>query len=305
MKFDTRRRRRPVRAVAACACGAALVLVGGCGRDKAEGFIGSGTLEATEVVVGAQTGGQVLRLGKREGDAVAVGDTLARIDVEKLELQRRQLLAGIDEISASRLPVAESVKQARDNLENTQKSYERIKALFEAGSASQQQYDDIATKHLLAQSQLASAKAQKTTLDAKEETVRASIALLDRQIRDGAVTAPVSGVIAEKYVEAGEIVPAGGAVFKIADTSDFWLKVYVGERDLGRFALGSAMSVEVDAMEKALAGVVSWVSPEAEFTPKNVETRDARAELVYAVKVSIKNPPPELKIGMPAEVYLK
>jgi HlyD family secretion protein len=114
----------------------------------------------------------------------------------------------------------------------------------------------------------------------------------------------VPGVVAEKYVEAGEIVPPGGAVYKIADLRRFWLKVYVGERDLGRFVLGAEVRVEIDAMEKPLRGTIAWVSPAAEFTPKNVETRDARAELVYAVKIAVTNPPHELKIGMPAEAYL-
>ncbi|MCX5753178.1 MAG: efflux RND transporter periplasmic adaptor subunit [Candidatus Krumholzibacteria bacterium] len=298
--------RRIAAGLLVAACGALLFGgLSGCGGKKQQGFAGSGTLEATEVTVAAQTAGQILRLAKDEGDAVAAGDTLALIDVEKLMLQRRQLLASVEEIRANRKPVAETVRQAADNLENIEKSYRRISALFEQGTATQQQYDDANTKYRVAQSQLESAKAQGATLDAREETVRASIALLDRQIRDGAVIAPLAGVVTEKYVESGEVVATGSAVFKIADTKRFWIKVYVSERDLGLFAVGSAAEVRVDAHPEPLAGEVSWVSPEAEFTPKNVETKDARAELVYAVKVSIENPPGVLKIGMPAEVHLK
>jgi len=298
---------RRITAVFLCAaCGAFLfAALAGCGGEKQAGFAGSGTLEATEVTVSAQTAGQILRLSKDEGDAVAAGDTLAAIDVEKLMLQRRQLLASVDEIRASRRPVAETVRQAADNYENIEKSYRRIDALFGQGTATQQQRDDAHTKYQVAESQLESAKAQGAMLDAREETVRASIALLDRQIRDGAVIAPLAGVVTEKYVESGEVVGAGGAVFKIADTKRFWIKVYVSERDLGLFAVGGAAEVRVDAHPEPLAGAVSWVSPQAEFTPKNVETKDARAELVYAVKVTIENPPGVLKIGMPAEVHLK
>jgi len=286
-------------------CGAlALADLSGCGGKHAPGFAGSGTLEATEVTVAAQTGGQILRLAKDEGDTVAAGDTLAVIDVEKLILQRGQMLASIDEIQANRRPVAETVKQAAENLENTEKTFRRIEALFKEGSATQQQFDDISTKYRVARSQLESAKAQVAMLEAREETVRASIALLDRQIRDGAVISPLAGIIAEKYVEPGEVVPVGGGIFKIVDTQRFWIKVYVSEKDLGIFAVGGEAQVRVDAHAEPLAGVVSWVSPEAEFTPKNVETKDARAELVYAVKVMIKNPPGVLKIGMPAEVYI-
>ena len=277
----------------------------GCGGKKPQGFAGSGTLEAVEVVVSAQTAGQVLRLTKDEGDAVAAGDTLARIDVEKLVLQRRQLATSIDEIRAAKKSAVEAVNQAEDNLENSAKSFERISGLREKGTATQQQYDDAWTRDRLARSQVESAKAQGAALDAKEESVRASIAVLDRQIRDGAVVAPAAGVVVEKYVERGEYAPVGGALFKIADTSTFWLKIYVSEKDLGLFKIGDGAEVRVDALAEPLAGVVSWVSPEAEFTPKNVETRDARAELVYAVKVTVRNPSGALKIGMPAEVRLK
>jgi HlyD family secretion protein len=298
---------RRIAAVLLCAACGALVFapLSGCGGKKPPGFAGSGTLEAIEVTVSAQTAGQILRLAVDEGDAVAAGDTLAVLDVEKLALQRRQLLASIDEIRASRKPAVETVRQAEDNLENIEKSYERIKSLFAESSVSQQEHDDASTKYRVAKSQLESAKAQVATLDAREKTVDASIALLDRQIRDGVVKAPLAGVIVEKYVEAGELAPAGGAVFKIADTRRFWIKVYVSERDLGLFAVGSAAEVRVDAHPEPLSGVVAWVSPQAEFTPKNVETKDARAELVYAVKVSIDSPPAVLKIGMPAEVHIK
>ena len=282
-----------------------VALAAGCGREKPQGFAGSGTLEATEVTVSAQTGGQIVRLTKEEGDAVAAGDTLARLDVEKLQLQRSQLAAGLDEVRANRIPAAESVRQASDNLANIEKSYKRISGLLDKGTATQQQYDDAATKFRVASSQLASARAQEKLLDAKEKEIDASVAVLDRGIRDGTVVSPASGVIAEKYVERGETVPSGGAVYKISDTKKYWLKIYVAEKDLARFKLGEDVAVRVDAYAKDLAAAVSWVSPEAEFTPKNVETKEARAELVYAVKVTIKEPPAELKIGMPAEVYLK
>lgn len=284
---------------------AAALVAAGCAREKASGFAGSGTLEATEVTVSAQTGGQVLALSKAEGEIVASGDTLAIIDVEKLTLQRRQLLSSLDEIAATRKPAAEGITQARDNLDNLEKSYQRISALLAKGTATQQQYDDASTKYRLAKSQLESAKAQLSLLDAKERTVRSSIALLDRQIKDGVVLAPIGGIVTEKYLERGEVAPVGGALYKIADTGKFWLRIYVAERDLGAFNVGSGVTVRVDAVKDPLPAVVSWVSPEAEFTPKNVETRDARAELVYAVKVTLTAAPAALKIGMPAEVYLR
>jgi HlyD family secretion protein len=300
-------RTRAGAAAVLCAACAALACAGasGCDRGRPEGFAGSGTLEATEVVVSAQTAGQIMRLAREEGEAVAVGDTLARIDVEKLMLQRRQVLAGLDEVKANRRSTAEAVRQAEDNLENLTRSFERISGLHEKGTATQQQYDDASTKRRIAQSALEAARAQRELLDAKDTEINATVAVLDRQIRDGSVVAPCAGVIVEKYFERGELVPAGGAIYRIADTSAYWLKVYVAEKDLGGFKLGETATVRVDAYGRDLAGAVSWVSSEAEFTPKNVETKEARAELVYAVKIMIHEPPAELKIGMPAEVYLK
>jgi HlyD family secretion protein len=276
----------------------------GCGREKPPGFAGSGTLEATEVTVSAETPGQLLWLVKDEGDSVAAGDTLARIDVSKLVLQRRQLATSLDEIAANRKPVAESISQAKDNRDNLEKTSRRFAGLLQKGTATQQQYDDASTKYKLAESQLESAKSQEKLLDARAESVHASMAVLDRQIKDGAVTSPLAGIITEKYVEQGEVVSPGGAIYKVADPTKYWLKIYVTERDLGAFKIGSAVTVHIDALKTPLAAVVSWVSPEAEFTPKNVETKDARAELVYAVKVTLREAPPILKIGMPAEVYL-
>ena len=185
-----------------------------------------------------------------------------------------------------------------------EKTFKRMAGLLQKGTATQQQYDDASTKFRLAESQLESAKSQEKLLDARAESVHASIAVLDRQIKDGAVVSPLAGIITEKYVEQGEVVSPGSALYKIADPTKYWLKIYVTEGDLGTFKIGSAVTVHIDAYQTPIAGVVSWVSPEAEFTPKNVETKDARAELVYAVKVTLREAPPVLKIGMPAEVYL-
>ena len=305
MKFTGYGRRIGAALIGAACATLVCAALAGCGGKKQAGFAGSGYARGDRGHGRGADGRPDSPVVEGRGGRGRGGDTLALIDVEKLMLQRRQLLASVEEIRANRRPVAETVRQAADNLENIEKSYRRINALFEQGTATQQQRDDAYTKYQVAQSQLESAKAQGATLDAREATVRASIALLDRQIRDGAVIAPPRG---DRHREVRRVRGgrgAGSAVFKIADTRRFWIKVYVSERDLGLFSVGSATEVRVDAHAEPLAGIVSWVSPEAEFTPKNVETKEARAELVYAVKVSIENPPGALKIGMPAEVHLK
>ncbi|MBN2144000.1 MAG: HlyD family efflux transporter periplasmic adaptor subunit, partial [Candidatus Aureabacteria bacterium] len=116
---------------------------------------------------------------------------------------------------------------------------------------------------------------------------------------------PIDGFVLEKYAEPGEVVPLGGPIYKVADLSRFWLKIYMAEPDLGKMVLGMHVKVRMDAVKEPIMGKITWVASESEFTPKNVQTRTSRSELVYAVKVTLEKSLPELKIGMPAEVYFQ
>ncbi len=275
-----------------------------CRNNQAPGFAGSGTLEATEVSVSALGTGTVLTMTREEGQSVAEGDVLAAIDVEKLVLQRAQLAASLQEIEANRIGAEATIAQAEENFENTRGRYDRTKELHARGSATQQQFDDISTRLGVDRNQLAAARAQSPILDARQAQTEAAMAVIDRQIADGTIIAPLPGMVVEKYVEPGEVVTAGQKVYKIVDLENFWLNIYMAETDLGEITTGQAVFVRVDAINTPLAGRIAWTSPEAEFTPKNVQTRQARSELVYAVKVMLDENRPELKIGMPAEVYL-
>jgi HlyD family secretion protein len=286
-------------------CGAllAMVMVWGCMEKLPPGFAGSGTLEATEVTVSALVTGTILKLTRDEGDTVRANELLAFIDVEKLELQRAQLQASLKEIEAEKIAANAAIAQAADNMDYIEITYKRIQALYAQGSATRQQFDDISTQLSVARSGLTAAKAQIPVLEAKQTQVEAAIRVFDRQIADGTVYAPLNGTVVEKYVEPGEVAIQGQGLYKIADLENFWVKIYLAETDLGKMTLGQSVEVRVDAYAKPLRGKVTWVSPEAEFTPKNVQTKTARAELVYAVEVTLEKGVPELKIGMPAEVY--
>lgn len=275
----------------------------GCGQSHAPGFLGSGTLEATEVVLSAQTGGTVTGLTREEGDKAVNGDLLATIDVEKLELQRHELAAGLAEVAANRVAADAAETQAKDALTNTDAQYRRIKELHDRGSATQKQLDDTTTALNAARSQLTAARSQRPLLDARQARIEAGMALLDRQIADGKITSPIAGTVVEKYMEVGETAMPGSRVYKLADLDHFWVHVYVAAGDLGKIQLGQKVKVLADAIEKPFDGTISWTSPEAEFTPKNVQTRQSRAELVYAVKVTLVAGAENLKIGMPVEVY--
>jgi len=280
-----------------------IFMVSGCKDKIPHGFAGSGVLEATTVTISSLSTGIVLTYTKDEGDPVKKGDLLAEIDVEKLNLQKLQIEASLKEIDAGRISADAAIAQASENFENVETRYKRLKELHGKGSATQQQFDDISTQLSVARNQLVAAKTQQPILDAKQAQAEAAIRVLERQIKDGTITSPLDGVIVEKYMEEGEVAVQGGALYKIMAFNDFWIKIYVAEPDMGRFKLRQKVSIRVDAMDDPITGTVTWTSPEAEFTPKNVETRQARAELVYAVKVKVVENVSQLKIGMPAEVY--
>jgi HlyD family secretion protein len=181
----------------------------------------------------------------------------------------------------------------------------RQESLLQDGSSTQQIVDDMKTQEEIARLRTTSARDQLAALDAKEEQLRAALDLIRLQLDDAVVRAPVSGTVIEKYADAGENVPLGGAIVKIADLKRLWIRIYLSEQDVGRVSLGAAVNVRADALpDEAIAGRVSWISPKAEFTPKNVQTRETRADLVFAMKIEFDNPEGQAAIGMPAEVYL-
>lgn len=276
----------------------------GCGKINSAGFAGSGILEADDLTVSSLLPGTIVCLTKEEGDQVKKNELLAIIDTDKLALQKEQLLASVKELEASLMAADASIDQAKANMENVNTKFKRINELFSRDSASQQQFDDISTQKILSENALEIAEAQKKQLDARKQYLKASVELIDKQISDGRILSPITGTIVEKYAEAGELTQAAGSIYKVANLASFTIKIYLSETDLAEAELGKDVEVRVDALEKPLKGKIAWVSAEAEFTPKNAQTKEARAELVYAVKVSIINPfQNKLKTGMPAEVY--
>ncbi len=277
-----------------------------CSKNNEQTFYSSGTLEATEIVVGSQANGELLTLDVEEGDAVTVGQVIARVDTEKLVLQEQQLEAGLLELSLNRVNAKRSVALARENLDNVQKKYDRIKALLNGGSTTQQNFDDIETALKSAQTQYDNAKTSLNVLSAKESQLEAQKALIKSQLKDCVITSPIDGVVLEKYIDAGELIRMGSNIVNIADIRKMWIKFYITEADFGQVKIGdSARFVSGIEPPKEFTGKITWISPKAEFTPKNVQTREARADLVYAVKLMIDNPDGVLKIGMPGDVYLE
>jgi HlyD family secretion protein len=280
------------------------VLTTQCSRDARE-YLGSGTLEGTEVTVSALVNGTLLALSVGEGDSVSAGSPLARIDVEKMVLQREQIQAQRAEAEASIDAARQRLAQADAADEEAARRFGRIAALFEEGAVARQEYDEAETAHTVAHAEREAAEAALEAVRTQRERLASQSALIDKQIAEGDAYAPIDGIVVAKFAEQGEVVGFGSPLVTLADLSRLWVRVYVGERDLGAVGLGEDVSIRVDAYTgEVFSGRVVWISPRAEFTPKNVETRDVRAELVFAVKVEIPNPNRRLMIGMPAEVYL-
>lgn len=287
-------------------CLFSVIVFSNCSKDDSNSLSGSGTLEATEVLISAKLAGTLIALPVHEGDIVREGQVIAQIDTEKIYLQKKQLLAGLNELKLNIQNAQRGVDLAKDNLDNTEKKYNRIKSLLNNNSVTQQQYDDMETAYKAAQTQYDNAVTSLKALQAKEEQVIVQIELLESQMQDAKITAPIQGTVIEKYVEQGEIARPGGPVVSLADLQNMWIKIYFKETELGKIKLNGNAEMQINSYpDRNFPGRISWISSKAEFTPKNVQTKDARADLVYAVKIEVKNPEGILKIGMPADVVLK
>ena len=166
--------------------------------------------------------------------------------------------------------------------------------------------DDTETQYKNSKTQLLSARTNLKAVGMKKKQIKARLKLIDSQIDDCTILCPASGVVIEKHMEQGELVAAGTPLITIADLQNLWIKLYVPEPDLGYVKLGSNANIRIDSYkDKVINGKIVWISPKAEFTPHNVQTQDARADLVYAVKVAVPNPEGILKIGMPADIEVQ
>jgi HlyD family secretion protein len=297
-----------------------LVMFSGCGEKRKSSFAGSGTIEATEVTVSARTRGELKSVSFKEGDTVKKDQVLAEIDMKNLSLQRSASAAALNEIDAGRKTVEQEIAAAEETLgqakiswENARVTRDRIAGLQKEGAATADRLDRVETEYALAESrvraaekQIAVSKSRLASLAATRRKTEESLKVLDDQIGEGMVHSPLDGVVIEKFVEQGEVVNFGSSLCTVADLSSVWLIVYVGEESVGKIRLGGNARVQVDSFpDRLFDGRITWISPRAEFTPKNVQTRESRVDLVYAVKITLPNPEGVFKIGMPAEAFIE
>jgi HlyD family secretion protein len=302
---------------------------GSCARPP-RGVSASGTIEATEIRVSAKVGGEILELSVEEGSQVSKGQVLARIDHAALDLQLAQARAG-QVLAQAQLALLlkgarsediqqaqETLIQAEENLRLAREDAERMKGLLASGSATQKQHDDAAARFVVAQAQYNAASQALRKLQnlarpeevqaaqARVDQARAAVRLLEKSIADAQISSPRDGLVSQRLVEPGELVAPGTTLLVLADLSRVELEVFVSEPDLGRVGLGQPVSVRIDGPPpNSFTGRISWISSEAEFTPKNIQTRQERVKLVYGVKIQIENPQGVLKAGMPADAVLQ
>ena len=298
----------PTRAVTAsrmltAAC--LLLTLSGCGRDAEPDAYGN--FEATETVVSAEIGGSLLWFTPVEGQQVAPGPTLGVIDTTDLALDRTQLRAQRTAVGAR---VSESERQIgvlAVQREIAGRAYARTRRLFAEQAATAQQLDQAERDYRVLGEQIAALRAQRNSVTQDVAASDARVAQIAERIAKSRVTAPFAGTVLATYARAGEYVQAGQPLFRLASLDTLTLRAYVTEPQLAQLKLGQRVQVTVDRGEGsrlAMPGTVSWIASKAEFTPTPVQTRDERADLVYAVKILVPNRAGVLKIGMPADVAL-
>lgn len=282
----------------------ALSVFAGCGKNS-NGLRPSGTLEATEVSISPLLSGRVLELRKQEGDEVKVGDTLVVLDTELLGLQRNQSEAQLSELAAAYEALQAQKTQCELQIKNYSDKLSRQTTLLEKGSSSRQIVDDLTSQRDIAQSQLKAIAAQSSANVAQRSRIEAGKKMIERQLRDGVIVSPLKGTVLVKGSEPGESVTPQTIVYKLSDLTNLTVKIYLTEPEMGKVKIGQKVVLRVDALDKKIfEGVVSFINPTAEFTPKNIQTKKTRADLVFAVKLNVANPSGELHGGMPIEAEL-
>ena len=274
-----------------------------CGRDS-EIYDASGSFEATEIIVSSEVGGKILEMNIEEGDSVKGGAVLGQIDTVQLWLKKRQILATVRALEARRPELRKQIAAIEEQISVQTREKERIERLLKAGAATGKQLDDvnasisILTKQLDAQRSSLANTSGGLTEDASALMIQAD--QLDDQLKRSRITSPITGTILTKYAEAGEVTGAGKPLFKIANMDRMILKAYITSDILTQVKQGQSVKVYADFGEEGsreYEGKIVWISDKAEFTPKTIQTKDERANLVYAVKIAVKNDG-YLKIGM-------
>jgi HlyD family secretion protein len=272
-------------------------------NDKADGY---GNFEATEVTISAEANGKIEYLKFEEGDILEPNIQVGLIDTIQLHFNKQQLIASKSTVYSKSANVLSQIKVLQEQLKTTQIEKKRIQNMFVENAATKRQVDEIDGKLSVIQEQIKSVQTQNAPVVNEVKSIDVQIEKINDQILKSKIINPIKGTVLAKYSEPNEVTAFGKPIYKIADISEMTLRVYVSETQLPQIKVGHNVTLKIDTEKemKSFPGTISWIASSAEFTPKVVQTKEERVNLVYAVKVKVKNDG-SLKIGMPAEMWIK
>lgn len=272
-------------------------------KDLADAY---GNFEVDDLIVAAEVSGRMISMSVSEGSELRKGQVIGQIDTTHVLLQVAQIEAQIAAVKSKVSGVYAQIESQKQQKENINVNLERVEKLLKSGAATQQQFDDLNGNIKLIDKQISASKTQVGSILKEVEVLKAQRDLLYNQYEKCTVVSGLSGVVLGKYVEEGEIVGAGKPILKVADLNHLYLRCYIAGNQLNEVRIGQKVNVFIDSVEEEmmqLSGVVSWISTQAEFTPKIIQTKEERVKLVYGIKVKVANNG-QLKIGMPGEMRI-
>ena len=272
-------------------------------NEKADAY---GNFETTEITVSSESNGKIEFLNLEEGDVVEKGKTVGLIDTLQLYYTKMQLIASQKTVSSKSGNVLSQKQVLQEQLKTAKIEQTRIKNMFSENAATKRQVDEINGKVKVIEEQIKSVGTQNAPIKNEANSFSVQIEKINDQIKKCNLVNPIKGTVLTKYAEPNEVTTFGKPLYKIANLEEMNLRVYISETQLSSIKIGQQVKVKIDDFEqtKEYIGNIIWISSQAEFTPKIIQTKEERANLVYAVKIRVKNDG-SLKIGMPAEIWIK
>jgi len=279
--------------------------------DNKDNFFATGTFEAKEIIVSTGVSGKIMALDVEEGKILEANKVVGYIDTTQLYLKKLQLRAQINAVLSKQPDINSQLAVLQEQIKTANTEKIRIENLLLAGVATQKQADDVNAQIKVLQKQL---DAQQKNLEISSGSIynevnplTYQIAQIDDQLNNSRILNPIDGTVLSKYAEQGEFTAPGKAIYKIADVRNMTLRAYISGTQLSSIKLGQYVNINVDGEDGAMrtvVGTIYWISDKAEFTPKTIQTKEERANLVYAIKIRVENDV-SLKIGMYGEVNLQ
>lgn len=281
----------------------------GCNGKPKEGFLGSAVVEGTTYMVSSIVQGNLLAVMKDEGNSVKNGELIAVVDTVQLVLKRKEIEANINEIESSIQSKKADINAGQSDVKGAQREYRRVDTLSKKGALPTQQRDNLKTQYDGAKLRLSANQKSLLSFIDKIKGLQARIEQTDDQIRHCYLNAPSSGIISTKYRNAGEVVTPGNPVYEITKFDTLYADFFAPQPVMASLKIGMNLRVRIDydsgngIGEKYIPGVITWINNEAEFSPKNIQTRESRNELVFRVRVTVENREGVLKRGLPVEIW--